>query len=93
MKRSRMRRSTFAIPKGKGRNKAKNQYPLPDIAHARNAVARVNQFGTPQEKKMVYSAVRRKFPAFAKRSKVVPTATGIGRHYGEPKGTTHRKGK
>ena len=38
------------------------KYPIPDEAHARNALARVSQFGTPEEKKKVRSAVKSKFP-------------------------------
>lgn len=47
--------STFAIP-------SKRKYPIPDKAHARNALARVAAFGSPQEKKQVKAAIKRKFP-------------------------------
>ncbi len=46
--------STFALP---GR-----KYPIHDRRHARNALARVSQFGTPEEKAKVRAAVRRKYP-------------------------------
>ena len=55
-KRKRLRTSTFAIPE-------KRKYPIPDISHARNALARVSAFGTPEEKRRVRAAVRRKFPS------------------------------
>lgn len=47
--------SDFAIPE-------KRAYPIHDESHARNALARVSQFGTPSEKKRVRAAVRRKYP-------------------------------
>lgn len=47
--------TTFAIPETRS-------YPIPDEAHARNALARVAQHGTPEEKARVRAAVKRKFP-------------------------------
>ena len=44
--------SAFALP---GR-----RYPIQDRAHQQNALARVSQFGTPEEKSRVRAAVRRK---------------------------------
>lgn len=46
--------SNFALP-GK-------RYPINDPAHARNALARVSQFGSPAEKAKVRAAVHRKYP-------------------------------
>ena len=46
--------SAFALPD--------RRYPIQDESHARNALARVAQHGTPEEKKKVRAAVRRKFP-------------------------------
>ena len=40
----------------------KRKYPLTDKAHGRNALARVSQFGSPEEKSKVRGAVKRKFP-------------------------------
>jgi hypothetical protein len=57
--RKRMKSSTFALP-------GKRKYPIPDKAHARNALARVAQHGTPAEKKKVRAAVHRKFPSIGK---------------------------
>jgi len=44
---------SFALP---GR-----RYPIHDISHARNALARVSQHGTSAEKKKVRAAVCRKY--------------------------------
>ena len=44
----------FALP---GR-----RYPIHDAAHARNALARVAQNGTPSEKATVRAAVKRRYP-------------------------------
>jgi hypothetical protein len=81
--RKRLRASVFALPK-------QRKYPIPDAAHARNAIARVAK-APASVKAKVYAAVRRKFPALAKRSTVIPTSSGTGRHYGDPKGKTHRR--
>lgn len=64
-KRSAIKTSNFAV-KAKGKTPAK--YPIQDLSHARNALARVSQFGTPTEKKQVARAIQRKYPALAKRS-------------------------
>lgn len=45
--------STFALS---GR-----RYPIPDKSHAKNALARVSQNGTADEKAKVRAAVHRKF--------------------------------
>ena len=47
-------RGDFALP---GR-----RYPLNDPYHARNALARVSQHGSPAEKSKVRAAVHRKYP-------------------------------
>ena len=46
--------SAFALPR--------RRYPIQDESHARNALARVSQHGTPEEKRKVRAAVQRKFP-------------------------------
>jgi hypothetical protein len=46
--------SQFAEP-------GKRAYPIPDKSHARNALARVSQHGSPAEKKQVRAAVHSKF--------------------------------
>lgn len=53
--------SAFALP---GR-----RFPIPDAAHARNALARVSQHGTPEEKAKVRAAVHRKFPSIGMADK------------------------
>jgi hypothetical protein len=57
-KRKNLKASTFALP-------AQRKYPLTDVVHARNALARVAQHGTPGEVKKVKAAVRKKFPSVA----------------------------
>ena len=62
--RKRLPKGDFALPgRGEGRSgKGSGSYPIPDKAHARNALARVAQHGTPEEKAKVRAAVHRKFP-------------------------------
>lgn len=38
-------------------------YPVPDESHARNALARVSQYGYPELKQKIRDKVRRKFPS------------------------------
>ncbi len=52
-------RKNFAIPE-------RRAYPIHDVEHARNALARVAQHGTPEEKKRVRAAVYRKYPSLKK---------------------------
>ncbi len=61
-KRKRLSKKTFAIPE-------KRKYPIEDISHARNALARVSGNGTPSEKRRVRSAVYKKYPSLKKRGK------------------------
>ena len=62
--RKRLPKSDFALPgKGEGPSgKGAGSYPIPNASHARNALARVSQHGTPAEKATVRAKVRRKFP-------------------------------
>ncbi|MDA8311447.1 MAG: hypothetical protein M0Z46_12710 [Actinomycetota bacterium] len=53
--RHRLGRSQFALP-------AERKYPIEDRTHARNALARVSQHGTPEEKRKVRAAVKRRYP-------------------------------
>jgi hypothetical protein len=53
--RKRMKAAKFALP-GK-------RYPISDAAHARNALARVAQHGTPAEKATVRRKVKARFPS------------------------------
>ena len=54
--------SEFALP---GR-----RYPIEDKAHARNALARVSQDGTPGEKATVRRKVHRLFPSLKQERQV-----------------------
>lgn len=47
-------KSDFALPGGR--------YPVPDKSHARVALSRVSQFGTPSEKAAVRQKVHSKYP-------------------------------
>lgn len=60
--RKKLDKKSFALP---GRRK----YPIPDKAHARNALARVAQHGTKEEQKKVQAAVHKKFPGIGKQGK------------------------
>jgi hypothetical protein len=55
--RKRIKAGNFALPGGR--------YPIHDASHARNALARVAQHGTPGEKQKVRAAVRRKYPGIS----------------------------
>ena len=46
------------------------KYPIHDIAHARNALARVAAHGTPEEQAKVRSAVYRKYPELKQKEKL-----------------------
>ena len=58
--RRRIKRSNFALPK-------ERKYPIQDIAHARNALARVAQYGSKSEQRRVRDVVGRKYPSLRKR--------------------------
>ena len=57
--RKKLSKKEFALP-------GKRKYPIPDKAHARNALARVAQHGTSAEQKQVKAAVKRRFPSIGK---------------------------
>jgi hypothetical protein len=57
--RNNLEKSSFALPE-------EEKYPIPDIEHARNALARVAQHGTASEQKKVRSAVEKKYPSLKK---------------------------
>ena len=44
-------------------------YPINDASHARNALARVSQHGSPALKSRVRSAVKRKYPGIKQAGK------------------------
>lgn len=58
-----------SLPKSSFAEPGKRKYPIPDIAHARNAEARVAQHGTPSEKEMVSAEVHRRFPSVGRKKK------------------------
>lgn len=58
--RKKIKGSNFALP---GR-----RYPIEDASHARNALARVSQFGTPSEKAEVRAKVHHKYPGMGHSS-------------------------
>jgi hypothetical protein len=57
-------RGQFALPSK--RSGGKGGYPINDKAHARNALARVSQFGTPSQKAKVRAAVHRRYPSIGR---------------------------
>jgi hypothetical protein len=60
--RKNMAPSSFALP-------AQKKYRIDDAAHARNALARVAQHGSPAQKAAVKKAVARKYPSIGKTSR------------------------
>lgn len=54
----------FAVPE---KAPGPGSYPIHDLAHARNALARVSTFGSPAEKAKVEKAVYKKYPALKSR--------------------------
>ena len=57
--RNKLKDQSFALPD-------ERKYPIPDIEHARNALARVAQNGTAEEKKKVRAAVEKRYPSLKK---------------------------
>ncbi len=49
----------FAVP---GKKPGSGSYPIPDAAHARNALARASQYASPDEKAKIKAKVRSQFP-------------------------------
>jgi hypothetical protein len=60
--RKKLSKKSFALPD-------ERKYPIPDKAHARNALARVAQKGTPAEQKKVKAAVNKRFPSIGTKTK------------------------
>lgn len=52
----------FALPGKRG-------YPINDASHARNALARVSEFGTPAEKAEVREKVHERYPGIGSGKK------------------------
>lgn len=58
--RNKLPKKDFAVP-------GKKAYPIEDKSHARNALARVSEFGSPSQKAEVKAKVHKKFPAIGKK--------------------------
>lgn len=58
----------FALPgKGEGpKGAGAGSYPIPDASHAHNALARVSQHGSSEEKAAVRAKVHAKFPGIGR---------------------------
>ena len=69
--RRRMPNSDFALPgRGEGpEGKQAGAYPINDESHARNALARVAQHGTAEEREEVRAAVYKKYPNLNPKNK------------------------
>lgn len=65
----RLSKKTFATAPTKAAKKkgAKGSYPIPDASHARNALSRVSEFGSPAQKAQVRAAVKKHFPGIGKK--------------------------
>lgn len=70
--RKRLPASEFALPgKGTGPSgKGAGSYPIPDKSHARNALARVSQHGSPAQKTKVRAKVKAKFPSIGQKKTI-----------------------
>jgi hypothetical protein len=60
--RKKLKRSDFAIPE---KAPGSGSYPIHDESHARNALSRVAQNGSPDEQRRVRAAVARRYPHLA----------------------------
>lgn len=57
------------IPKKDFAEPGKRAYPIEDKSHARNALARVSQFGSPSLKSEVRAKVHKKYPGIDEKKK------------------------
>lgn len=62
--RRRISKKNFAIPE---KAPGSGSYPIPDKAHARNALSRVSQHGSSAEKARVRAKVRAKYPSIGRK--------------------------
>jgi len=67
--RKKIPKSEFALPGAHKGEANEGKYPIPDKAHARNALARVSAYGTPEEKAKVRAKVHKEFPEIGKDHK------------------------
>ena len=65
-----MPKSDFALPgKGEGpKGAGAGSYPINNASHARNALARVSQFGSSSEKTAVRAKVHEKYPSIGSKA-------------------------
>lgn len=75
--RKKLSKKSFALP-------GKRKYPIPDEVHARNALARVAQHGTPAEQKKVRAAVEKRYPGIGNDKRK-------GKGKGKKKRPAHKK--
>ncbi len=61
-KRKSLPKSDFALPSTRSASGGSGGYPIPDASHARNALSRVSQFGSPAQKAAVRAKVKAKYP-------------------------------
>lgn len=59
-------KKSFAIP---GKAPKSGSYPIENESHARNALSRVSQFGSSEEKAEVRAKVHAKYPNIGKKKK------------------------
>lgn len=66
-----MSKKEFVFPSKKNKENPAGSggYPIPDESHARNALSRVAQHGSPAEKARVRARVHAKYPGIGKSSK------------------------
>ncbi len=64
--RKKLPKKSFAIPE---KAPGSGSYPIEDRAHAQNALARVSQFGTPEEKAKVRAKVKARYPGMVRLDK------------------------
>jgi hypothetical protein len=57
-----------ALPEISFGEPGKRKYPIENINHAKNALARVSQFGTEAEKKEVRAKVHARYPNIGKKT-------------------------
>lgn len=60
---------SFALPN--------RRYPIENPSHARNALSRVSQFGSPAEKATVRAKVKSKYPSIGKPVKLASLVRDI----------------
>jgi len=54
-----------ALPRSDFAQPSKRKYPINDRSHARNALARVSQHGTADEKRKIRRKIAQKYPSIA----------------------------